>query len=503
MPRELAEMLRPRVERLGYLGEFFQCAAHQPQALMSFMNFTEDLKHALPENLTEVVALTVAHLAGNPYERVQHERLCLKLGFAEPWVREVLALHPDAASSLKKEEKAVQKLALAVVGRNGHDTERQLEAVIQAVGVAQAVAVLMLVGRYMTHALIVNSLKLAPPAASPLAIATQAASRALWISEADVVSLMDMGGAVDALEKGLLAEARGDAQNMVKTHVAWDHATLHAIGATFPKAGFAGTKTWAHTEGGATPLLILFDSNTGALKAVVEAFALGQMRTAGASGVATRWLAAADAGELAIIGTGKQARTQVAAVVAVRPIRRIRVFSPHAERRARFAARIKEEFGVEVLVAGSIAEAVKDAPVITVVTRSTEPVLNAGMVARGAHINAVGAIVPDRAEIAADALRRCSQIVVDSVPQAQKLSRELMEHFGQDQQSWKSVRSLAELVAQGKPRATSDDLTLFKSLGMGISDLALGMELYQKALETGAGRSLPHPEKVAPRLGKL
>src|SRR5712692_11184106 len=133
----------------------------------------------------------------------------------------------------------------------------------------------------------------------------------IWISEAEVVSMMDMGDAIKALEKGLLTEAKGDAANMVKTHVAWDHgSTLHAIGAVFPNEGFAGTKTWAHTPGGATPLLILLDSETGKLQAIIEAFALGQLRTASTSGVATDCLAAKEANDFAIVGTGKQALTQ-------------------------------------------------------------------------------------------------------------------------------------------------------------------------------------------------
>lgn len=323
----------------------------------------------------------------------------------------------------------------------------------------------------------------------------------LWISEADVVSMMDMQQAVAALEKGLLAEAQGDAQNMVKTHVEWDEgATLHAIGATFPKAGLAGTKTWAHTKGGATPLLILFNSSTGALQAIIEAFALGQMRTAAASGVATQWLAAADASEFAIIGTGKQAITQVAGVLAVRPIRRVRVFSRNEDRRNQFVSRLRTEFGVEAVAIPSIREAIQGAPIVTVVTRATEPIVSADMIDPGAHINAVGAIVPGRAELAADVIARSTQIVADSIPQAQKLSRELREFFGPDPTKWSSVRSLASLVASRGSRASSDDLTLFKSLGMGISDLALGIELYKKAVDSGLGRKLPHPQKVAPRL---
>lgn len=326
----------------------------------------------------------------------------------------------------------------------------------------------------------------------------------MWISEADVVSMMDMPEAVAALEKGLLAEAAGEAQNMVKTHVEWgDGATLHAIGATFPKAGFAGTKTWSHTKGGATPLLIIFDSNTGALKAVIEAFALGQMRTAAASGVATRWLAAPDASEFAILGAGKQAITQVAAILAVRPIRRIRVFSRNEERRNQFAVRVKAELGVEAVAAPNVIEAVRGAQIITVATRATAPILSAEMIKRGTHINAIGAIVPSRAELAGDVIARSTQIVSDSIPQAQKLSRELIEYFGSDTAKWGTVRSLASVVSSQLTRTSTDDLTLFKSLGTGISDLSLGIELFRKADEAGIGHSFPHPKKVTPRLRSI
>lgn len=322
----------------------------------------------------------------------------------------------------------------------------------------------------------------------------------LWISEADVVSMMSMGEAIPALETGLLAEAKREAENMVKTHVEWDGSTLHAIGATFPKAGFAGTKTWAHTKGGATPLLILFDSANGSLKAVIEAFALGQMRTAAASGVATQRLAAPDADDFAILGTGKQAIAQVAAVLAVRPIRRLRVYSPTEEHRRQFVARVKKEFAIEAVEAASVREALKDAAIVTVVTRATEPIVTSDMVARGTHINAVGAIVPSRAEIAADVIARATQILADSVEQAQRLSRELIEFFRADPGQWNKVRPLARLVASPYSRGPRDDVTLFKSLGMGISDLSLGIELYSKALELGLGREFPHPQKVAPRL---
>jgi hypothetical protein len=168
LPPDVARMLAPRVERLGYLGEFFRVAAHQPSALISFMAFTEDLKRALTDRITETVALTVSTELENPYERHQHERLSLKLGFGEPWIRAVEALDPAGAEALGEAERRVQALTLAVVRRHGKDTTDELDRVVETIGAAQAVAVLMLVGRYVTHALMVNALELAPPVASPL-----------------------------------------------------------------------------------------------------------------------------------------------------------------------------------------------------------------------------------------------------------------------------------------------------------------------------------------------
>ena len=169
--------------------------------------------------------------------------------------------------------------------------------------------------------------------------------QALWITEAEVAALVDMGDAIGALERGLSAEARGGAVNMAKTHTTFGHGdTLHAIGATMLAEGVVGTKTWAHTEGGANPLLILFDAANGQLVAVIEAFALGQLRTAAISGLATRWLAAPDAAEMALVGAGKQALAQVAAVAAVRKLGRVRVASRNPENAAAFRETCKRRF---------------------------------------------------------------------------------------------------------------------------------------------------------------
>lgn len=166
MPEPLAAALRPRVERLGYLGEFFQCAANAPDALFAFQQLTEALKAALPGRVTEVVALTVAARLGNDYERHQHERLCRTLGFADEWIAAVEAGAPSGMAVLDDTDRAVQHLTLAMLSRAGCGVRRELDAVIERLGAPAAMAVLLLVGRYATHALAVNALDLAPPVGS-------------------------------------------------------------------------------------------------------------------------------------------------------------------------------------------------------------------------------------------------------------------------------------------------------------------------------------------------
>lgn len=163
---QVQDVLRARVERLGYLGEFFQCSGVQPDILIPFMEMTEALKKVLPDRLTETGALSVATLMENRYELHQHERLSRKLGFGEEWVAAVERMDPDAAPLLSDAERAVQRLVMAMVQRRGHDVHPELEGVIDQIGSAQAIAVMFLVGRYITHALIVNGLRLKPPVAS-------------------------------------------------------------------------------------------------------------------------------------------------------------------------------------------------------------------------------------------------------------------------------------------------------------------------------------------------
>ncbi len=319
---------------------------------------------------------------------------------------------------------------------------------------------------------------------------------AIWITESEVVQLMDLKEAIVALEAALREEARGDAHNMTKTLLQYGKNNLHAIGGKL--GNVVGTKTWTHTQGGTCPLLLLWSAEDGSLVAVIEAFALGSLRTGAISGVAADWMARKDARVMAIIGTGKQALAQVGTMLAVRPIERLRIYSPREDSRLAFAAKAREEFSIETAVSASVSDACKGAQIVTLVTRAAQPFLAAAMLERGAHLNAVGAIAPDREEFAQDVFARATVVAVDNLPGVQQLSREFMTRYASS--GWDKVMPLSKLIASGRRRTAQDDVSLFKAMGMGISDLALGAELLKRARERGAGRAIPQPKKLKPRL---
>src|SRR5438105_2531960 len=286
----------------------------------------------------------------------------------------------------------------------------------------------------------------------------------IWLTEQDVVELIDLRDAIGALESALRQEATGAAVNMTKTLLQYGKSNLHAIGGKL--GNLVGTKSWVHTEGGTCPLLLLWDAADGSLVAVIEAFALGNLRTGGISGVATDWMAAPEARSFAIIGTGKQSLSQVGAVLAVRPIEELRVFSPRPEPRAAFAAKAREEFGIKVVDCASVQAACDGSAIVTLVTRAATPFLSASYLARGAHLNAVGAIAPDREEFAQDVFARASRVAVDNIAGVQKRSREFMMQYGSS--GWDKVMPLSGLIASGRRRSGADDVPLFNAMGTGI-----------------------------------
>ena len=317
---------------------------------------------------------------------------------------------------------------------------------------------------------------------------------ALWLSEQDITSLVSLDDAITALEAGLRSQGKDDGQNIPKALAAYgDGSSLHSLGSVLPALGYGGYKNWVHTKRGAKAVFVLFDVVEGRLLAMMEANSLGQLRTSAMTGLGTKWVAREGANDMAIIGSGRQAMAQVAAVNSVRKLSRIRVWSPTPEKRQAFAAQLRNKFGAEVVDAPSIEAATEGATLVTVVTRAQEAFLKSSMLPSGVHLNAVGAILPANAELHQDVVARAGFIAVDDVTGVQKASRELIDFFekGEGKGQWSRVHSLGKMIADGDRPPASTDLTMFKSVGMGISDLSVAILAYERARKAEVGESLP------------
>ncbi|AGP59345.1 ornithine cyclodeaminase family protein [Streptomyces rapamycinicus] len=298
-------------------------------------------------------------------------------------------------------------------------------------------------------------------------------------SDRDVEARADLPSVIDAVQGVLEHEATGAAWNIDKTMATWSPmSSAHALGAIDTEEQLVVFKTWVNTPAGATAVLTAFSAADGSLRASLQAGVAGALRTASVSGLATRWMSHPDADELAVLGTGRQALRQVAAVAAVRKLRRVRVWSRTPERAVGFAAQVQTDLGLAAEAFPTVEAASQDAPIVTLITRATDPFFALDALAEGAHLNAVGAILPANAEFDAALLASSALTVVDSVSNARRGSRELGEFFGDD---WTSVHRLADLVTGKVARPEQPRCTVFKGMGMGLSDLSVAALLLRGA----------------------
>lgn len=314
----------------------------------------------------------------------------------------------------------------------------------------------------------------------------------LLLSEDDVRQVLTMDLALEAVEQGLRRMALDEAQNVPRARAQTDHAMLHLMGAAVKSLGVMGTKVYATArKGGAEFHVALFDGKTGTLLALMQADYLGQMRTGAASGVATRYMAREDATEVGVFGSGKQARTQLLAVCQVRRIRQAQVYSPSEERRRRFAEEMSARCGVEVVPVPRPQMAAEEKDVLITATTSREPVLASAWVAQGTHINAVGSNFLGKAELDAPTVRRCATVVVDSKDQARLEAGDFQQALEDGSLHWADVRELGQVIVGRFPgRRHPQDITLFKSLGIAVEDVAVAARVYTCAREMGLGRTV-------------
>lgn len=316
----------------------------------------------------------------------------------------------------------------------------------------------------------------------------------LYLTEQDVTQVFTMPEALNVVEAAFKAQASGEATNEPRRRVRASGATLQVMSgaiANLEGKSYLGLKSYSVAAGKARFFVQLFDASTGELLALIEADKLGQMRTGAASGIATKYLARADAETVGIYGSGWQAQSQLQAVCAVREIKSIRVYSRTPEKREKFCELMREVLKLEDIQAATRPQEVTDADILISITSSREPVLQGAWIRPGVHINAAGGNSVLRREFDDEVIKRASVLTVDSLDQARIESGEFVSAVEKGLLTWERVRELKFIVSgEMQARQADEQITLFKSLGLAIEDIAAAAFIYRKAMKQGIGRQI-------------
>jgi ornithine cyclodeaminase/alanine dehydrogenase-like protein (mu-crystallin family) len=313
----------------------------------------------------------------------------------------------------------------------------------------------------------------------------------LYLTEAEVARVLTMDLALETTAAAFRKLALDEATNVPRARCQTDHVMLHVLPAAARTLGAIGFKAYTTSKGGAQFHVTLFDPKQGGVAALVEADLLGQYRTGAASGVATKKLARADASTVGVFGTGKQARTQVLAVCKVRPIKRVCVYGRDPDRRTAFAAQLAAETGTDVVPVGTPEEAAEGLDVVVTATSAREPVLFGEWVGPGQHLNLVGSNFLAKAETDVEVFRRATVVTVDSKEQAKLEAGDFDKALKAGVLQWADVYEFAPLLVGKYPgRESPQDVTVFKSLGLGVQDIALAVKVVELARQQGLGREL-------------
>jgi alanine dehydrogenase len=321
--------------------------------------------------------------------------------------------------------------------------------------------------------------------------------KVLIVNQSEVRRLLPMDECIDVMAEALAAVARGEAILPLRP-ILWLPervgalammpgylANIDAVGlkviTVFP--GNHGTKYDSHQGA-----VLLFETTHGQLLALMDASAITAIRTAAVSGVATRLLARGDAQSLAILGSGVQAKTHLAAMMQSRSITSVRVWSRDAGHTQQFAQRESFRHGIPITPTPTVQEAVAEAGIICTTTAAREPILRGEWIAPGTHVNAVGASVPSARELDTAAVAG-ARLYVDRRESTLNEAGDFLlpkkeGAIGDDH----IVGEIGELLLGNvEGRRTSDEITLFKSLGLAVEDLAAASHIYKKAIAVNAG----------------
>ncbi len=315
---------------------------------------------------------------------------------------------------------------------------------------------------------------------------------ALFLTEDHVRELLDMPTAIEVVEELFRELANGRAKNVPRQRVQAGKMLLHTMSGACEYLDVGGWKAYSTTRDRSRFHVGLYDLTTGEVLAIIEADFLGQLRTGAASGVATEFLARPDAKVVGLFGAGLQAATQLKAVCSVRKISRVEVYCRDAARREAFAAQMSEYCATEVVPGHAPDEVAADKDIVITATTSKTPVFDGRAIEEGAHLNVIGSNFLAKAEVDVTTIQRADSLICDSVEQCRLEAGDFVPAIEAGITDWPLMHELADLVTgRDTGRALPENITLFKSVGLAVEDVALGTKLLELARQQRIGSPLP------------
>jgi len=308
------------------------------------------------------------------------------------------------------------------------------------------------------------------------------------IKRSDLEGVLSMPDYVGIIEEAFRLTGRGGVEMPPKMYLSFPRGDLRCMPAYIPSLNIAGMKNVnVHPGNQDLPAVMgtisLFDPETGYPLAIMDGTYITNMRTGAAGGVAVKHLAREDARTAAFIGAGNQARSQLAAILVVRPrLSRIAVFDRDGKKAGDYAAWANQKFKIEAIRAENVSAAVKGADIIVTTTPSRGPVLFSADIREGVHINAVGADAHGKQELDPKILQR-ARVVIDNWEQASK-SGEINVPLSQGIIRPEDIYgTIGEILTGQKPgRQSPGEITVFDSTGLAIQDVTSALEIYQRLL---------------------
>jgi alanine dehydrogenase len=328
----------------------------------------------------------------------------------------------------------------------------------------------------------------------------------LVLDEAEVRQALGMADAVAAIEAACREQAAGQALTADRVNLRVPNGWLRLMPAALLGSNVLGYKEFHLTRTVEAPDQLahvryafhLFDYARGHCLAMIDANYLTATRTGAAAGVAARYLAPEDAAVVGLIGSGAEARTQLEAMCAVRPIRRAIVYSRSAERRERFAREMGAQLGLEIVAVPEPQQASAAADILVAATNTagTGPALFGSWLRRGSHVSSIGSTLPTQREIDPAVWAFADRIVLDT--------RRVLEESG-DALAAREARAIDEariaelpevVMGTAAGRTSAEQTTLYKSVGTALQDVAVAYWAYERARARGLGRALPDYQSV-------